>query len=280
MWRVFEPCHALVYFSEHKKRHYDAVGLKGGWMGYFASRAAAMGPVPAEVVVATFYNFSPAMVRRAIPDAWRYSSPSRVLEARFATVDETTRDLWSDSQATAACAHLARQAVAACTFEGRPLAAAHAGLEPPDDDRLRLWHALTILREHRGDGHVAALLTHQIDGCEANVLITAEGTMPAGSQRQFRGWSAEEWESARDRLRGRGLLGSDDALTPAGRETRTSIEALTDELALAPWRAMGDEGCRDLRDLLLPLARAVIESGGVAYPNPMGLTPIDERSKV
>ena len=273
MWQLLEPVHAVVYFAPETRAAYAEAGLKGGWMGYFASRSAAMGAVPPEMVIATFYNFHPKMVRRAIPDAWTFSMPEKVLRARLDVADLALRRLLGpdvDNENVSAAARLARVAAEAAQPAGRPLFAAHAALPWPDSPHLELWHAATLLREFRGDGHVAALVANEIDGCEANVLITAEHVMPPAMQRANRGWSAEEWTAAEDRLLDRGLLRT-DGLTDAGRRLRATIEDATDRLALAPYQELGATACAELESKLLEINRSL--GSAVPFPNPMGLTP-------
>lgn len=277
MWTVFEPLHALVYFAPEAKQAYADVGLRGGWMGYFASRSAALGEVPADVVVATFYNFAPSLVHRALPDAWRFSSVDRVLEARLTVADAALRRVLGDQAhgpAAAEAASVALRIAEAADPGGRPMFAAHAAQPVPDEPHLALWHAATCLREHRGDGHVAMLLTAAVDGCEANVLAAAAGTVPSDDQRVFRGWSPEEWESARRRLVDRGYLYPDGELTPGGIAARDSVEAQTEVLAVPPFTAVGEDAVAELLRLLTPLARQVVEAGAVPFPNAMGLPPI------
>ena len=217
MWRTLEPYHGLVYFTPHATRAYAALGIRGQ-AGYFASRAAPMGPVPAGVVVATFYNFDPEIVRAAIPAAWSAASPADLVAARLGAIDRALRDVLGDdavaSPEVVEAATLARRAAAGCTPEGRPLFAAHAELAWPDEPHLALWHAVTVLREFRGDGHVAALVTEGLDGCEALVThgAAAGGNPPAAILQATRGWSDAAWAAAGDRLRDRGLLDRDDAL--------------------------------------------------------------------
>ena len=272
MWQWFETCHAVVYFAPEKKPAYDAAGLRGGWMGYFAGRAAPLGPASAELVTALFYNFHPRMVRRSIPDAWSFSTPERVLEARLQIVDGALRRLWAPHRSELGeAADIASDAAGACELEGRPLFAANAALTPPDEPHLRLWHAATMLREHRGDGHVAALVTAGLDGCEAHLTLVGTGAVPASELQPNRGWSDDEWAAARGRLVERGVLDESGHLTSEGAELRRWVEDCTDQLALAPWRAVGEDRARRLSSLLEGPARAVVEGGGVPFPNPMGL---------
>jgi hypothetical protein len=276
MWHAIEPIHAIVYFTPLTRTEIEAVGLKGGWMGYFASRSAPMGPVPAEVVIATFFNFAPAMVRRSIPDAWTFADPQAVIAARSRAavggLDHVVGERMPERD-MAEAADILRRAAEACTVEGRPLYAAHAALPWPDDPRTALWHGATVLREHRGDGHVATLVAAGLDGCEAHVTAAASGISIKEALLPFRGWTEDEWEAAADRLRTRGWLDTDGALTARGRAERDAIELRTDELAVGPWRAVGDEACTRLEQLLRPAVDAMVEAGLIPYPNPMGLPP-------
>jgi hypothetical protein len=274
MWQALETLHMTVYFAPEPRDAYRRAGLRGGWMGYFASRSAAMGPVPAEVVVATFYNFHPRMVHRAIPDAWRFAPPEAVLAARLEGADATLRRLlggWAEGPEAAEAAALGRRAMEGRDPAGRPLFAAHAALGWPEQPHLALWHAATLYREFRGDGHVACLLADGVDGCEAHVLAAGAGQLPGAFLREYRGWSEEEWAAAATRLRARGLVTGDGRLTEAGRATRAAIEDRTDDLAMDPWRHLGEQGCARLLDLLGRPTRLTVQGRGVPFPNPVGL---------
>jgi hypothetical protein len=274
MWRALETLHMTIYWAPEAHAAYRQAGLKGGWMGYFASRSAAMGPVPAEVVMATFYNFHPGMVRRAIPDAWGFAPPAEVLAARLAGADAALRRLlggWVEAPEAAEAAALGRRAMDGQDPSGRPLFAAHARLPWPEPPHLALWHAATLYREFRGDGHVACLTVEGIDGCQANVLAAGAGQLPGSFLREYRGWSEEEWAAAAGRLRARGWVGADGSLTTAGRAARDARERRTDDLAMPPWRQLGEEDCARLLKLLDTPIRSVVEHGGVPFPNPVGL---------
>ncbi|MGH9186571.1 MAG: SCO6745 family protein [Acidimicrobiales bacterium] len=273
MWKLTEPYHAVVYFAPEAREHFQAIGLKGFWMGYFASRAAALGPEPAEVVVATFYGFHPAMVKRAIPDAWSYAAPEAILAARLDATDAALRRLLGDWVASEAeeAAGLIRRAAGACDPAGRPLYAAHASLVWPEAAHLVLWHGSTLLREHRGDGHVASLLAAGLSGCEAHVTLAATGKVPVDILRPNRGWSEEEWRAAADRLVASGLMGGDGCLSDAGQAVRDQIEANTDMLALPPWQHLGEEGCTRLAELMAQPVRRIVAEGALPFPTPMGL---------
>jgi hypothetical protein len=273
LWLRFEPYHASVYFAPEAAAEYAAIGLTDGRMGYFATRSAAVGAVGAGVVTALFFNFAPALVRRALPQAWIHATPQRAIQARLAVADATLRRLLGDdvdSEAVRQAADLAMAAVASATASGRPLFAAHADLEVPQAPHLRLWHAVTCLREHRGDGHIATLVAGNLDGCEANVVAVATGLAPA-EQRTRRGWTEQEWASAQQRLVDRGLLGADGRLTPGGTMARDAIEAQTDALALQPYTALGDADSERLLAALEPIARRLDAAGVIPYPNPVGL---------
>jgi hypothetical protein len=288
MWPAFETYHAHVYFVPEAAEAYRRLGLKGGWMGYFASRAAALGAASPELVTAVFFNFHPAMVARALPDAWALASPEDVVAARLQTSDAALRRLIPDhigSPTEAEAAALAREAAEATALAGRPLFAALRSLPWPDQPHLVLWHACTLLREHRGDGHVAALTAANLDGCEAHVTLTATGSVPRDTLQSNRKWSDEEWAAAEDRLRERGWLDAapesqqggqvkPPILTDAGRAGRAEVEARTDELAEAPWRALGPERTERLLELLTPMARAISAAGGVPVPNPVGVPAV------
>ncbi|MGH9210699.1 MAG: SCO6745 family protein [Acidimicrobiales bacterium] len=268
MWRTLEPYHAMIYFSSPATEAYRALGVRGR-AGYFASRSAAMGAVSADVVVATFYNFAPGLVRSAIPAAWEAASPAQFQDARRRAADTTLRELLGDevvgSPEMRAAAELARAAALACTAEGRPLYAGHAGLAWPDEPHMVLWHAVTLLREFRGDGHVTALMLAGLDGCEALVTHAAAGGGILGPDvlKVTRAWPEDEWDAARERLRSRGWLAEDDTLTPAGDDARERVERQTDELAMAPWLALGEELCDQLRAQVRPFSQAIVTGGGV-----------------
>ena len=260
----------MIYFVGEARDSYEKLGLKGDRMGYFASRAAAMGPVPAEVVIAAFYNFNPDLVRRSIPDAWSLASPSDILAARLQSAGLALQrglgaELTGSSELRDASVLARRAALAASDhLAGRPLFAAHASLPWPDEPHLVLWHAQTLLREYRGDGHVAALVNADLDPVEALVTHVAAGEVNAGFLRASRAWGDEAWNSGVDRLRSRGLMtGEGEALafTDAGRVLRQRVEDDTDRLSVAAYQAIGEEGCRRLRELARPLSVAVVNNG-------------------
>lgn len=265
-WRVTEPLHGMIYFVPEAHERYAALGIAEP-AGYFASRAAALGPVGPGPVVATFFNFAPDLVGRALPAAWERATPAAVLAARLEAAGAALTRALGDAvhgPEMAEAADLARRAAESATAypEGRPLFAAHAALPWPEQAHLILWQAQTILREFRGDGHVAALVTAGLTGLEALVLHAASGEVPVRFLRRTRGWSAEQWADAVDRLRGRGLIeGEEPTLSDSGRVQRAWIEAATDRLATPAYAVLGAEGCVRLAELTRPMSRAVIGAG-------------------
>jgi hypothetical protein len=281
LWRALEPVHAVVYFAPEPQAACTELGTRGYWMSYFALRAAPLGPASPELVTALFYNFAPGLVARAVPDTWRVAPPERFLDVRLAAVDAALRRLLGSellgSAAVAEAASMAREAALAAPLAGRALAAANAALSWPEPPHLVLWHAQTVLREHRGDGHVAALLTAGLDPVEALVLFAADHGPVVPELRRKRGWTPEEWDAGVGRLAERGLLAGDGSLTPAGRTLRADVEARTDALADAPLAALGEGRAARLAALAQPLVAAILAGGGFLQGNPMGLRPLTPR---
>lgn len=264
--RGLEPLHAMAYFAPETEHLLTAAGLKPGRMSYFAGRAAPMGAVGAGVVAATFHNFNPALVARHIPAAWSLATPAALITARFASVDAALRRMLGDdvvaSPAVAEAAGLARRAAEACTGDGRPLAAAHLELDWPAEPHLVLWHALSILREHRGDGHIACLLVADLSGLEALITHTATGrgfVVPFAIA--SRGWSQEQWDAAVAGLADRGLVDAGVELTPAGAALRAEVEDGTNRLGAAPWDHLGADGATRLGEIGGSLVRALVAAG-------------------
>jgi len=269
--RALEPLHALSYFAPEVEQALVEAGLRPGRMAYFASRAAPMGEVTAGVVTATFYNFHPELIARHIPRAWTLAGRERILAARLAGVDRAYRRLLGDellaSAELAELAGLARNAIEAIGPEGRPLYAGHAELAWPEPAHLQLWHAATLLREHRGDGHVAALVRRDLNGIDALVSHVATGRgMTAAAAQRIRGWSDLEWQASIERLRGRGVVQSAGlALTEAGLQLRATVEGNTDEMAILPWQRLGATLAERVIELAKPMSRVAVANG--AFPD-------------
>jgi hypothetical protein len=249
MWTLFEPVNAVIYFAPEARAAFEEAGLRGFWRGYFAGRAAPLGPAGAAVVTASFFNFAPAFVARAVA-ALRGLLAGREAEATVA-------------------ADLLWQAIGELDFSGRVLAAANAALPVPErSDWGRLWQAATLLREHRGDGHFAALAAADVDGCEAVVLrccmdLRREAVQPV------RGWTDEQWDDALARLADRGWVGADGQLTNAGQAAHDAVEDATDQAAARPWARLGADATAELAGVLTPLAKVC--AAVVPYPSPIGV---------
>lgn len=267
--RTLEPYHGIVYFAPEPQAAYEGLGLTGR-SGYFASRAAAMGAVDAEVVIATFFNFHPDLVRRSMAGVWSSTEPRAVLDARYGGIDATLRRVLGDAvdgDEVVEALDLARRASTDLPPAGRPLFAAHAGLAWPSEPHLALWHALTLLREFRGDGHLVALLDAGItSGCEALVSHASVGDVPATVLRSTRSWPEDEWAAAEEALRARGWIDDHGVATDTGREVRESIERRTDELAMAAWTRLDEHEVQRLRELVRPFSRAIVGTGELGRP--------------
>ena len=258
MWTMFEPVHDVVYFVPEALSAFTGAGLRGYWRGYFAGRAAPLGRARAAVVTASFYNFAPAFVGRAIPGVWDLITPEEAVAVREAGAAASLRRLLDGREAEAAkAADLLWRAAEDLDFAGRVLSAANSELPISADPLTRLWQAATLLREHRGDSHFAALAAAGIDGCEAVVLRSAKDTDVSRDLMQpVRGWTDEQWDAAGSRLVERGWVGEDGAMTAAGRVVHDSVEAATDQAAARPWNRIGAVGLAEVADVLLPLAQA------------------------
>jgi hypothetical protein len=269
MWTLFEPIHAVTYFTPEARSAYEQAGLRGFWRGYFAGRGAPLGAVGAPVVTASFFNFAPAFVARAIPGVWDLITPEEALRVRLAGAAGSLGRLLAGQEAeAAAAAGLLWRAIGELDFSGRVLASADVALPVPGDGLAGLWQAATVLREHRGDGHFAALAAADIDGCEAVVLrccldLRREDMQPV------RGWTDEAWDGALSRLAARGWVGADGTLTSAGREAHAAVEDATDRAASRPWARLGPEATAEIAAALTPLARAC--AAALPYPSPIGV---------
>jgi hypothetical protein len=277
LWQALEPVHAVTYFAPEPQAACQELGTRGFWMSYFAQRAAPLGAAPPELVAALFYNFHPGLVARAVPAVWALADPRTFLDVRLAAVDAVLhRVLGADllgSAELAEAAGIAREAALAAPTAGRAMAAANLALDWPQPPHLVLWHAQTVLREHRGDGHVAALLTAGLDPVETLVLFAADTGLGSEYLRRVRGWSEAEWAAAADRLAARDLV-VDGEPTAAGRALRAEVEAHTDALAEVPWTGIDGERTDRLVRLAEPIVAAIVAGGAFLDDNPMALRPL------
>ncbi len=276
IWTVAEPFHALTYFAPEASSAFEDAGLRGFWRGYFAGRSAPLGVTSANVVTATFFGFHPDFVARAIPSIWSLVEPQRALEARLIGIDRAVRRLFAadvPAEGVTRAASELRRAIERTPVDGRALFGANAELGWPEPPYLALWHAVTLLREHRGDGHVCALVSAGVGPCESHVLRIAGDRLPLDSIQPYRGWSEEHWIEAADRLRERGWLDTAGHATAAGTRARAEVEATTDRLSTALTDRVSDPEL--VVDVLTKISRRLVESDEIPYPNPIGVPAPD-----
>lgn len=258
---VIEPIAATIFFSPASAAAYASLGLDRA-PGYFCSRAAAMGRVAPGVVAAAFYSFHPSFVAANL--RWDVAEPEAVLAARTRAARETMSPLVDVDVDLREAVDALRDAVASCRFDGRPLAAAHAGLPWPEDSATALWHAATVLREFRGDGHVAVLLSHGIDAAQALVLDAAYSGKPE-KYYAFRNFPLADMEAAAELLRGRAFIAADGSLTEGGAKFREMIEIDTDRLAAPAFEALGAARREQAMRALAPVVERAIETRAISH---------------
>jgi hypothetical protein len=287
MWALYEPVHVISYFAPQATGTFEAAGLRGFWRGYFAGRAAPVGLTGAAPITAAFFSFAPTMVGRAIPGVWDLITPRDALAVRQAAAVAALRALLAlpdDAPAPApvvAAADRLAEVAAEIDCAGRILGAANAALPIPAEPLARLWHAATVLREHRGDGHIAALVAADLDAPEALALRSAVDNAGDGAHHHVaagwprermqpaRGWTDEQWDAAVARLTDRGLLQPEGTATAAGVALHRDIEHATDVAAARPWTALPGGQLDELADLLLPVTIAC--AAVLPVPNPVGV---------
>jgi hypothetical protein len=274
LWRLIEPVHAITYFAPEALSAFREAGYRGFWMGYFAGRAAPLGPASPQLVHALFYNFGYDRVAKALPDAWTYAPPAVALHARERGATSALRrqlGVHARDDGVAAAAELLARAAAAAPLEGRPLFAANRALPEPDDSLARLWHFATLLREHRGDGHVAALLDHGITGRQSHVLQSLAKAMPRSVYVVARDFTDDEWNEVLDELRTAGHVDAAGTLTDSGRAVKDDIEARTDVLAWSAYAGLSPSELDALAEALRPITRSVVAAGDIPLDSPMGI---------
>ena len=268
----FEPVHGVTYFAPEARAALDGLGYRGFWMGYFAARSAPLGMMPPEMVTAIFYNFAPERVAKALPAAWQIAGPEAALQARQDSAVAALRRYGIDANENViVAAELAGKAAREAPLEGRTLFAANRALPWPDDPLAALWHAATLLREQRGDTHVAVLAARGVSGRECNVLQVAAGRVPRDYMAVARDYDEATWGHHEEQLAERGLVGDDGTLTAAGRELMDAIESTTDALSLSALDALSDDEVETLFQALTPITRAVVAGGDLPSTTPMNL---------
>ena len=258
LFQLVEPVAVVTYMADEPTEAVMALGLGNVWDAYFAGRAAPLGrQVPPEVVHALFYNFADGEVARHIPRVWDTVTPEAANAAREqGTVAALRRILGelADTPGVVRAGDLALKAGTSARTEGRALYAAVRTLPVPAEPVARLWHGANLLREHRGDGHVAALVTAGIGGTEAHVLhALSEGT-PAERFGRVSHLPQARLAVVVDGMRTRGLVGADGWLTAAGGQVKERVETLTDELAAPAYDILEPDELDQLVDDLEPLA--------------------------
>jgi hypothetical protein len=269
--RLIEPLHTPLYFAADVRTAFADIGLEPLAQGYVAGRAAPLGRVDPGPVAAIFFNFHPTLIGLGLPAAWDIASPREVLRARAGAVEAMFQRAGAPTDGLAEATELAGQAAAAAEHAGRPLASANAAVEPPGTPFADLWQTLTVLREHRGDGHVALLTASGVAPVDVLVLYAAwQGMVSRRFLQRSRLWDDDAWSAAEERLRTRGWLDDAGSLTAEGQAWRDRVETDTDQLAAAPYAALGVERSRRLFDLLRPLAVA-LDAADDVFPKPLQL---------
>jgi hypothetical protein len=261
MFELVEPIGAIPYTADEPNEAMFALGFTSYWDTYFAGRAAPLGPTPAEVVDALFYNFAPGEVACHIPKVWRTTTPEAAIAARRTGCAKALRRILgdrADAPAFARAAELLMKAATSAPLEGRPMYAALRSVPVPDDDVSRLFHAASLVREHRGDGHIAALMTEGVGGLEAHVLFALDMDMPADKFGRIHHLPEAQLSAVIDGMRDRGLIGADGWLTKQGRHVKRRVEALTDDLAAAPYESLEPDELDELMTTLEQLATLLL----------------------
>ncbi|MFF9275452.1 SCO6745 family protein [Streptomyces griseosporeus] len=266
MFELLEPICLVTFFADECNAELAALGHRTYWDGYFASRAAPLGRVPATVVHAAFYNFAEGEAARHIPGAWETIPPEASLAARERGSAASLRRILgagpAGSPGLVRAADLTTKAATSAPMEGRVMYAGMRALPVPGDPVARLWHSATMLREHRGDGHIAALLTERIGGTEAHVLSALEqGIHPPESFGRLHHLPKERLAAVMDGLRARGLVDAEGRFTDAGRAAKQRVEALTDDLAAAPYEALSPAELDELVAVLEPVTARLVAAG-------------------
>lgn len=273
LWQAIEPIHATVYFHPDPTEALKTLGMRGFWMCYFAGRFAPLGAVGPGPAAAMAYGFAPRLVSRALPDAWGYASPADVLTVRIESAAKALESSLptGSEEPVGELARLLQEAATACRYEGRPLAAGWLDVERTEDPVTSLWLTTTVLREHRGDGHVLAGVSLGLRGLDAILTHVAVGGVTKDMMLSHRGWTEDQWDAAERRLHSRGILTAQGKLTKIGGSLRRQLEEITDRLASGPVERLGPKGVERVIELADPISRHLIDTGVVPFPNPIGV---------
>jgi hypothetical protein len=267
-----EPIAGSVYFLPEAHAAYSELGLPGFAEGYFPSRGACLGRPSAEVIVAAFGVFNPDIVHPAMEKGWSVTDPPTILAARERGATEGLRRIlsgsWGDADVEPATKIL-RDVMESVDYAGRALFSGLRSLPFPDDPFAALWRACDYVRERRGDGHVAAWVSHACDPVEISLLTELAWGLQLRTYVFTRGWTSEQVEAGIERLKDKGFLDADETLSDAGRDYRRSIEDATDRGEAVVVEGLGDRA-EELFELLAPFQRAVLDAKG--YPVDPGAT--------
>ena len=261
MYELVEPIGLIPYSADEPNEAMFALGFTNYWDTYFAGRAAPLGLVPAEVVDALFYNFAPGEVARHIPKVWQTTTPEAAIAARRKGCANALRRILVDhvdSPGFTRATELLLEAATSAPYEGRPMYAALRALAVPDDEVERLFHAASLLREHRGDGHIVALMSEGVGRLEAHVLFALGTEVPAEKFGRIHHLPAAQIAAVVEGLRDRGLIRDDGWLSEKGRAVRQRVETRTDDLAAPPYECLESHALAELESLLEPLAMLLI----------------------
>jgi hypothetical protein len=261
---AIEPFHSICYFAEDVKARYLELGMHP-WASYFGQRAAPMGAVGAEVVTSTFYGFSPSLVAKSVPTVWSRLSPEQAWEDRVSSVGavlaRSVAAATTDEDLERAIA-IGEQMVSAFVPGGRPLGTAHAAMPRPPGRLPHLWVVVSALREYRGDGHVAALVTHGVGPLESMATSTGYSNLSLRFHQRGRGWSEDDWSAGVERARVAGWLDDSGRLTDAGESMRQNVERSTDATMSEVIGAVSQPDAAFFTKLVGALSRTLVESGG------------------
>jgi hypothetical protein len=236
----FGPGAGRVTGDAWAESHWGRVQLPDG-VAYFASRGGVLGRVRGEVVAAAFGVFNPVVVVAAVDAAWAIADADAVVAARTrGATAQLVRILGAAPDGIDRVSELLARAVAPLTIAGRPMFAGLSALPMPTDAVGRMWRLGDLLREYRGDAHIAAAAAAGFDGCDLQVLTERCAGMPPRSYAAGRGWNPAQLAAAEQRLQDRGLL-DDEQATTAGMAAREALEAETDRLCGAMNEALGDD---------------------------------------
>jgi helix-turn-helix protein len=265
-FELLEPICLVTFFADECNEELAALGHRTYWDGYFASRAAPLGRVPAQVVHAAFYSFADGEAARHIPSAWETIPPAASVAARergsAASVRRILGAELAGSPGLVRAADLTTKAATSAPMAGRVMYAGMRALPVPSDPVARLWHCATMLHEHRGDGHVAALVGERVGGTEAHIISAlAHGIHPPESFGRVHHLPKARLAAVMAGLRERGLVDADGRFTDAGRATRQRVEARTDELAAAPYEALTAAERDELVAELEPITATLVAAG-------------------